>query len=81
MFKLRVAFVLCALAAIPAMVTSASAAQCGGDFNTFIANFSREAAGQGISQSVLSGSAWRRDTGSDGSQFRSPPACHLQPEF
>ncbi len=58
MLKLRLAAICGALAfttlAIPAMTTPASAAQCGGDFNTFIANFSREAAGQGISQSVLS---------------------------
>jgi lytic murein transglycosylase len=32
----------------------ASAAQCGGDFSTFISNFSREAAAAGISQGVIS---------------------------
>jgi lytic murein transglycosylase len=32
----------------------ASAAQCGGDFNTFVAAMSREAAADGISQSVIS---------------------------
>jgi len=31
----------------------AQAVQCGGDFNAFIANFSREAAGKGISQAVI----------------------------
>ena len=31
----------------------ASAAQCGGDFNTFISNFSREAQAAGISQGVI----------------------------
>jgi lytic murein transglycosylase len=31
----------------------AQAAQCGGDFNRFIAEFSREAAGKGISQAVI----------------------------
>ncbi|ETR78670.1 lytic transglycosylase [Afipia sp. P52-10] len=43
------ALVLSSLLALPAM-----AAQCGGDFHTFIANFSREAQAQGISQAVLS---------------------------
>ena len=40
--------------AAPAQVTSAQAAQCGGDFNTFISNISREAASKGISQGVIS---------------------------
>ena len=31
----------------------AQAVQCGGDYNAFIANFSREAAGKGISQAVI----------------------------
>jgi lytic murein transglycosylase len=34
--------------------TPALSAQCGGDFNTFVANISREAATKGISQSVIS---------------------------
>jgi lytic murein transglycosylase len=33
--------------------TPSLAVQCGGDFNTFIANFSREAQGKGISQAVI----------------------------
>ncbi len=37
------------LAAAPA-----SAAQCGGDFQTFVANMSREAQAQGVSQAVIS---------------------------
>ena len=44
---LAVPFLLC-LVTIPAL-----AAQCGGDFNRFIAEFSREAAGKGISQAVI----------------------------
>ena len=40
---------LLCLLAVPAL-----AAQCGGDFNRFIAEFSREAAGKGISQQTLS---------------------------
>lgn len=40
---------LAAMAATPA-----AAAQCGGDFNSFIANISREAQQQGVSQAVLS---------------------------
>jgi lytic murein transglycosylase len=43
-------FAIFALAALP---SAASAAQCGGDFNTFVAAFSREAAAQGISQRTL----------------------------
>ena len=35
------------------LASPALAAQCGGDYNAFIANFSREAAGKGISQGVL----------------------------
>jgi lytic murein transglycosylase len=35
------------------VVTPASAAQCGGDFDAFIASFSREAAAKGISQGVI----------------------------
>ena len=34
--------------------TPSFAAQCGGDFNAFIASFSREAAAAGISQGVIS---------------------------
>jgi lytic murein transglycosylase len=34
-------------------VSPAFAVQCGGDFNAFIANFSREAGGKGISQGVI----------------------------
>ena len=37
-----------------AFATPALAAPCGGDFNTFVANISREAAAKGISQSVIS---------------------------
>ncbi|HWV55047.1 lytic murein transglycosylase [Pseudorhodoplanes sp.] len=40
-------FALCLFA------TPAAAVQCGGDFNAFIANFSREAVGKGISQGVI----------------------------
>jgi lytic murein transglycosylase len=36
------------------LATPALSAQCGGDFNTFVANISREAAAKGISQSVIS---------------------------
>ena len=36
------------------LATPAHAAQCGGDFNTFVASISREAAAKGISQSVIS---------------------------
>jgi lytic murein transglycosylase len=36
------------------LATPTYAAQCGGDFNTFVANISREAAAKGISQAVIS---------------------------
>ena len=42
------------LALLLLLATPALSAQCGGDFNTFVANISREAAAKGISQSVIS---------------------------
>src|SRR4051812_47502612 len=42
------------LTVLLALATPAHAAACGGDFNTFLANISREAAAKGISQSVIS---------------------------
>jgi lytic murein transglycosylase len=36
------------------LATPALSAQCGGDFNTFVANISREAAAKGISQATIS---------------------------
>jgi lytic murein transglycosylase len=47
---LRVAMLLCALVA----ATPSHAARCGGDFNTFVAAMSQEAAAAGISQAVIS---------------------------
>jgi lytic murein transglycosylase len=44
---------LLALTLAGAAATPAAAAQCGGDFDTFIAAFSREAAAAGISRNVL----------------------------
>jgi lytic murein transglycosylase len=53
--KLRFAVAFASgLLAAPLASTAASAAQCGGDFNTFVASISREAAADGISQSVIS---------------------------
>src|SRR5882757_6190078 len=46
--------ILLPLAALLLLATPAHAAQCGGDFNTFVANISREAAAKGVSQSVIS---------------------------
>src|SRR3982074_2039963 len=56
MFILRPIFVLSAfiVAFSSFLSTPTHAAQCGGDFNTFIAAISREAAAKGISQSVIS---------------------------
>ncbi len=39
--------------ALGLLASPALSAQCGGDFNRFIAEFSREAAGKGISQPVI----------------------------
>ena len=50
MFLLRLLPVLC----IAAITTPSYAARCGGDFNTFVAAMSQEAAAAGISQGVLS---------------------------
>src|SRR6478735_10316858 len=47
---LRVAMLLCALIA----ATPSYAARCGGDFNTFVAAMSQEAAAAGISQAMIS---------------------------
>lgn len=44
---------LLAAALLGAASLPARAAQCGGDFSTFISSFSREAAGAGVSQEVL----------------------------
>jgi lytic murein transglycosylase len=46
-------FILACTAAIVFSATPALAAQCGGDFATFLATFQREAAAQGISQRAL----------------------------
>ncbi len=50
MLKLRLAIILSALS----FAAPASAARCGGDFNTFIASISAEAQAAGISQGVIS---------------------------
>jgi lytic murein transglycosylase len=49
--RLRSAFAVAALALFAA--APAQAAQCGGDFGGFLASISREAAAQGVSQSVI----------------------------
>jgi lytic murein transglycosylase len=51
--RFAIAFAAAFLAA-PLASTAVSAAQCGGDFNTFVASMSREAAADGISQNVIS---------------------------
>jgi lytic murein transglycosylase len=51
---LCVATLLFVLTSILFLSTPTHATQCGGDFNTFVANISREAAAKGISQSVIS---------------------------
>jgi lytic murein transglycosylase len=51
---LKPRFVIIISAVIASIATPASAAPCGGDFNTFIAAISREAAAKGISQGVIS---------------------------
>jgi lytic murein transglycosylase len=52
-FRLAVAFCASALAAIT-LASPALAARCGGDFNSFVASMSQEAASAGISQGVIS---------------------------
>jgi lytic murein transglycosylase len=56
MFKRRFPAALSTSILLPFLLlaTPTHAAQCGGDFNTFVANISREAAAKGISQSVIS---------------------------
>ncbi len=51
----RSAFACCAsVLAVLTLATSSYAARCGGDFNTFVASISQEAATAGISQNVIS---------------------------
>ena len=54
MLKLRLALVTCALGGALLSTAPAEAARCGGDFNSFIASFSADAAQAGISQGVIS---------------------------
>ena len=49
MFYLRLAVLLSALI----LATPSFAARCGGDFNTFVASMSAEAASAGVSQGVI----------------------------
>jgi lytic murein transglycosylase len=54
MIKLRLVSALCAFLASLVLATPALAARCGGDFNSFVASMSQEAASAGISQGVIS---------------------------
>src|SRR5438067_13547168 len=45
---------MAALLFVALLASRAGAAQCGGDFGSFVANMSREAAAAGVSQSVIS---------------------------
>src|SRR5712672_1200334 len=56
MYILRLAFVFCVSAFLATLflITPTFAARCGGNFNTFVAAISQEAAAAGISQSVIS---------------------------
>lgn len=54
MFKLRLAVLTCAVGGALLAAAPAQAARCGGDFNSFIASFSAEAAQAGVSQGVIS---------------------------
>ena len=56
MLPLRLSILLSALL----LATPSFAARCGGDFNTFVASMSPEAAAAGISQGVISRGARRR---------------------
>jgi lytic murein transglycosylase len=54
MSRLRLAFVGSALFVASLLSTPSYAARCGGDFNSFVAAMSQEAAAAGISQAVIS---------------------------
>jgi len=56
MYILRLAFVFCVSAFLATLflITPTFAARCGGNFNTFVAAMSQEAAAAGISQTVIS---------------------------
>jgi lytic murein transglycosylase len=54
MMTITFARILPAFALFLAFAAPASAAKCGGDFNTFVAAMSRDAASAGVSQSVIS---------------------------
>ena len=58
--------------------TPTYAARCGGDFNTFVAAMSQEAAAAGVSQAVIRQALGGRDAGSGGAGVRPAPARHLQ---
>ena len=69
--------VCAALLSFLAFTSPAHAARCGGDFSTFIAEISREAAAQGVSRAVIDAGVRGRFArpGRDG--VRPPPARHL----
>ena len=54
MVNLRLALATCAIGGALLAAAPAQVARCGGDFNTFIASMSAEAAQAGISQGVIS---------------------------
>jgi lytic murein transglycosylase len=54
MLHIRPSVIVLALIVPVLLITPASAVPCGGDFNTFVAAISREAAAKGISQAVIS---------------------------
>jgi lytic murein transglycosylase len=54
MSRLRLAFVGSALFVASLLSTPSQAARCGGDFNSFVAAMSQEAAAAGVSQAVIS---------------------------
>ena len=54
MHSFRFTIAVCASALAALFVTPSYAARCGGDFNTFIAAMSQEAAAAGVSQAVIS---------------------------
>ncbi len=59
------------------LFTPAFAAQCGGDFNSFVGQMAREAQAAGISSAVVNSAPRRRHPRPGSHQFRSPPARHV----
>ena len=72
-----IARLLAALVCLGSLNAGAFAAQCGGDFNTFLSAMGREAAAAGISRGVIDHCVRRHHLRSRGALVRPPPARHV----